>query len=406
MRIIFHQRAIAGKKTGVGVYTSCLLKALRAHPGTHELDCFPEGWLWRAYAAWAHVEPWWFQLQSQTALGRQRWLASLKPLSRTALHFCRYAGRELLDRRRRSVFPNGRYDVYHEPNQVPLQTDLPTVVTLHDLSVLLYPGWHPKRRVHWFDRHFHRTLTQCQHFITVSNTVRRHVIQFLGIPASRVSCVYHGVSSHYVPLPGPYTDDILRRLGLKRGYLLYLGTIEPRKNILMLMQAYCALPARLRERSPLVLGGTWGWGFEEVADYYYTKARHEGVRHVGYLSEEYLPALYNGARCLVYPSVYEGFGLPCLEMMACGGAVVASTADVFQETIGGQAYLVPPNDASAWRKTLARIIEDDDWHRMLQQGSTDLAATYTWENCADKTLEVYERACERPVSRARLSQAA
>lgn len=396
MRIIFHQRAVAGNRGGVGVYATQLLEGLRAQRGDHEVDCFPDGWLWDAYKTWAHLQPWSSQLELESetpGLGKRSWLTPVKAVPRAALAFCRYSGRGLLDRQCRSVFLGGHYDLYHEPNLVPLEAEIPTVVTLHDLSILLHPQWHPLDRVHWFERHFHRRLQQCQHFITVSKTIRREVIRVLGIPPARVTAIYHGVTPHFAPIRPEAFVEVLGQLALRPGYLLYLGTIEPRKNILMLLQAYCALPQALRDRCPLVLAGSWGWGYREVADFYEREARHRGVRHLGYLSEHYLPAIYNGARALVYPSFYEGFGLPCLEMMACGGAVLGSTAEVFQETIGGQAYLVPADDTSGWREAMRRVIEDEDWYRLLRQGSARLARRYTWESCASKTLDVYRAVC-------------
>ena len=130
---------------------------------------------------------------------------------------------------------------------------------------------------------------------------------------------------------------VLRRLGLPSRYFLYLGTIEPRKNLMTLLRAYVRLSAEVRERFPLVLAGGWGWNSADVAAFLHDEARHRGVIYSGYLPEEHLPAVLNGARALVYPSFYEGFGLPPVEMMACGGAVICSTAGALVETAGSRA---------------------------------------------------------------------
>jgi len=156
-----------------------------------------------------------------------------------------------------------------------------------------------------------------------------------------------------------------------------------------LMRAYCSLPAPLRDRWPLLLVGPWGWNAAAAADYLHTIGRHRGVRHLGYLAEEHLAAVYNGARALVYPSLYEGFGLPPLEMMACGGAVLASTAGALRETVGRQAHLVPPDDFDGWRQALMRVLTDEDWWQSLQQGAVAVARPYTWDRCAAETLRVY-----------------
>jgi alpha-1,3-rhamnosyl/mannosyltransferase len=187
---------------------------------------------------------------------------------------------------------------------------------------------------------------------------------------------------------------LLRKLGLPPRYLLYLGTIEPRKNLLLLLRAYCSLAQSLRERWPLLLVGSWGWNTADVADFFLREARHRGVRHVGYVAEEHLAAVYGGARALVYPSLYEGFGLPPVEMMACGGAVLASTAAALVETVGGRAHLTDPADLDGWRAALARVLTDDDWLRELRRGAVDVARPYTWDRCAADTLRVYRALCD------------
>ena len=193
------------------------------------------------------------------------------------------------------------------------------------------------------------------------------------------------------PLPREQVAAALRQLGLPSQYLLHLGTIEPRKNLLRLLRAYCALPGSLRDRWPLLLVGGWGWNTAGVADYLHREARHRGVIHLGYVCDEHLSALYNGARALVFPSLYEGFGLPPVEMMACGGAVLASTAGSVQEIVGGRAHLVAPEDEGGWRAAMARVVQDDDWWQQLRYGVQEVAKPYTWEACAAETLKVYSQ---------------
>src|SRR5439155_18612536 len=149
-----------------------------------------------------------------------------------------------------------------------------------------------------------------------------------------------------------------------------------------LLRAYCDLPAGIRSRCPLLLVGGWGWNTGEIAEYLHERARHRGVVHVGYVPEEHLAAIYNGARALVYPSFYEGFGLPPAEMLACGGAVLASTAEAIAEVVGGQAQLIEPLHTERWRDAMRRVIEDDSWHAQLCRGTVDHARRFTWDACA------------------------
>ena len=224
-----------------------------------------------------------------------------------AVHHMRQSSWAVLGRHFRSVCALRHFDLYHEPNFIPLPADCPTVSTLHDLSVLLHPEWHPPDRVFWFERQFPAVMRRCVHFLTISDFGRQEVIRKLHVPPQRVTRVYMGIRPGLAPLPVDQVPGILKRLGLPPRYLLHVGTIEPRKNVHMLMQAYCTLPERIRSRWPLVLAGGWGWNMGEAAEYFHSEARHRGVLHLGYLADEYLVALYNGARATPLSVLVRGF---------------------------------------------------------------------------------------------------
>jgi alpha-1,3-rhamnosyl/mannosyltransferase len=186
----------------------------------------------------------------------------------------------------------------------------------------------------------------------------------------------------------------LRALGLSPGYLLHVGTLEPRKNVLMLLRAYCSLPASVRERCPLVLAGGAGWNSADVHAYLHSEGRHRNVRWLGYVEEDLFAALYSGAKALLFPTFYEGFGMPAIEMMACGGAVIGSTADALAEVASGSsAFLLDPHDEAGWREAMLTAATDDDWLRTLARGAEDHAARFTWQRCAEQTLAAYREVC-------------
>ncbi len=386
MRVVLNQWAAAGRKTGIGHCVAQLMHFLPQEAGDDEVSLFPPAWVQRYRDLWGRLSndgaagP---SVPGAPAAGAPRrlrtWARSLlRGVGRTvnAWHFRQYCRRR-------------RIDLYHEPNYIPFPSDVPTVSTLHDLSVLLHPEWHPADRVAHYERHFADTLSRCVHFLTVSEFTRQEVIRYLNVPPERVTRVYNGTRPNLAPLPRPQVEEALHRLGLPPRYLLHVGTIEPRKNLLMLMRAYCALPAPVRERWPLLLVGSWGWNIGEIQAYWHGEGRHRGVLHVGYVSEDDLAAVYNGARALLCPSLYEGFGLPPVEMLACGGAVITSTAGALVETAGGRAHLLDPADTDGWRDALARVTADDDWWQGLRRGAVEAARRFTWRRSAAETWAVY-----------------
>jgi glycosyltransferase involved in cell wall biosynthesis len=282
-------------------------------------------------------------------------------------------------------------DLYHEPNYIPWDCNVPAVATIHDLSVLLYPDWHPAERVKHFETRFFRGLGRCAHLITDSHFIRRQLVHKLGVSADRVTTVHLGIRSLFRPLNSTDVLPVLTRYNLRQGYLLHVGTIEPRKNLLMLMRAYCDLPGTLRERSPLALVGGWGWQNENIREFYESTARHAGVIKLGYVPDDQMPALYNGARALVFPSHYEGFGFPPLEMMACGGAVLASSAASLQEVLPRSLKLLSPDDPAGWRDGMHAILVDDEHWRQNKRGAIEHARSFSWDRCARETWDVYKK---------------
>jgi alpha-1,3-rhamnosyl/mannosyltransferase len=386
VRVIINRQVTAGRPTGVGLYTAGLVRALRRTPGV-EVERFPPRWMMnlaavarraRSLSASAPLDP--------SSGGGPSWRHRLMGLLRRG-------GDALLLGRFRAACARSRPDLYHEPNFIPLPCDLPTVATVHDLSPLLHPEWHPADRAALYERRFRDGLRQCTHVLADSECVRREIIAALGLPPERVTRAHLGLRPQMRPLPAEEVSRRLRQLGLPSRYLLSLGTIEPRKNVLLLLRAYCALPPEVRSHWPLLLVGPWGWNAADVADYLNREARHRGVTHLGYVDDKDLPVLYNGARALCFPSWYEGFGLPPLEMLACGGAVLASTAAAVAETAGRAAHLTDPGDLDGWRDALLRAATDDDWWHDLRRGAVEAARPFTWEACARTTLGVYRAVC-------------
>jgi alpha-1,3-rhamnosyl/mannosyltransferase len=380
MRVVVNSLTAIRQKTGIGHHVSELLRCLRARHPEDQFIAFPGRCATAALHAWTNLRNVMRRVtRSGGSSGGRAGRPWMQALGRTGVewHF-------------RVCCAGRSFDLYHEPNYIPLPCGRTTIATVHDLSVLLHPTWHPADRVAYYEKHFATGLTRCAHLIAVSEFTRGELIATFGVPPDRVSAIYNGIRPGLRPMTAAEVRPVLRRLDLPDQYLLHVGTLEPRKNLLLLLQAFGDLPADTRERCPLILVGGWGWNAADLADHYFAVSRHLGVRHVGYVADGDLSALYNGARALVFPSHYEGFGLPPLEMLACGGAVIASTAGAVVETVGRKAHLVAPEDLAGWRSAMHRVITDDNWHAALRRGGLELARPFTWDRCAIQTYQVYQ----------------
>jgi alpha-1,3-rhamnosyl/mannosyltransferase len=389
MRVLVNDLWSRGAKTGIGHYTAQLMQAMRGQAAGDRIESFPGPWLTKAHGLGRRMRAL-LQRESKERFGA--------PPPRGWRAWCvgraRSLGRSILALQLRKR--GAGCDLYHEPNNIPLPSDLPTVVTVHDLSALLHPEWHPAHRVAEYEAQFHQGAAQARHFLAVSEFTRQELIHTLGLRPDQVTRTYNGVRPGLSPLPEAEVRETLRRLGLPPRYFLYLGTIKPRKNVMTLLRAYVKLPGEVRERCPLLLAGGWGWNSADVAAFLDAEGRHRDVIWTGYLPEEHVAAVMNGARALVYPSFYEGFGLPPVEMLACGGAVVCSTAEALVETVGARAHLVEPLDEDGWRTALHRLAVDDDWRKELRRGALEAARPFTWDRCAADTLAVYRSVCGQP----------
>jgi glycosyltransferase involved in cell wall biosynthesis len=292
----------------------------------------------------------------------------------------------------------GRFDLYHEPNFVPFHVGCPLVVTVFDLSVLLFPQWHPAERVKAHEKDFARGLSRADHVLVGTEAVRAEAQRHLGLSPDRVTAMLCGVGPRFRPQSPDMIAAMRAKHSLPARYTLYVGTIEPRKNIATLLRAFCDLPSKLREACPLVLAGGWGWKSDAERELFQSQARHRGAIHLGYVLDDDLPALYAGAEALLYPSFYEGFGMPPVEAMACGTAAVTSTADAVREVVGSHALTLDPHDLEAWRDALARIAADREFLGWYRRRGAAHAATFTWEHCARVTHNVYRTVLGMPMA--------
>ncbi len=282
-----------------------------------------------------------------------------------------------------------QFDVFWEPCFVSPGWVDPAVITVHDLSHIRFPQFHPKNRLKWLDN-LPRGIERARTIITVSEFTKREIIEVFGCAAERINVIPNGVSSNLQPAAPDKIAAVSEKYGLQPGrYFLSVCTLEPRKNLAILIQAYSRLPQSVQSTTPLVLAGLGGWGREGRRTY--LESLCPGCRLVfpGYVVSEDLPGLYSGATAFAYPTVYEGFGIPAIEAMACGAVTLLSDADALIEVAGGQAHHAPAQDVDAWTEALAWASSLSlDERTSIAKAARRQSARYSWDDTACRTLEV------------------
>lgn len=289
----------------------------------------------------------------------------------------------------------GPIDVFHGLNYL-----LPAhhgraarLVTVHDLSLLTHPEWHPPIRARLMGWPLPRTIARAHHVITDCEAVRVQLIERLGVRPAGISAIPLAPSSDFCRQDPEVIDRVVRRYGLTAGdYILFVGALEPRKNLVRLLEALELLRARSRGVPRLVLIGPSGWRNRELLAR--IQSAGSSLRLLGVVPRIDLVALMGGASVLAYPSLSEGFGLPVLEAMACGTPVVASQIAPIAEVAGDAALLVDPTDAEAIAEGLRRVLEDTHLRAELARRGWARAAKFSWERTAAGTLVAYAKALD------------
>ena len=286
----------------------------------------------------------------------------------------------------------GPVDVFHGTNYLlthPVRR-AKRVVSIHDLTVLLFPQWHPAKRLRAMHAGLRAAAEAADRIIAVSGSTKNDIVEHLRVDPDRVAIVPLAVDRSFRPLPRDDVDEALSPLGLAHGsYLLFLGTIEPRKNLGRLLDAVLAAGPDV---GPLVLAGAEGWGNEALRPRIADRVRQGRVIVLGYVPDTLRIRLLSGARALVYPSLYEGFGLPPLEAMACGAPVITSAVASLPEVVGDAALLVDPLDVAGLASTIKNLWHDAALRSDLRARGLARAQTFTWEATARMTLDVYAAA--------------
>lgn len=284
----------------------------------------------------------------------------------------------------------GEFDLYHALAFVaPLWMTKPYVVTVYDLSFVHYPQVLSASRRLYLRLFTTLTCHRARRVIAISHSTAHDLTESLSVPADKIDVAAPGYNPDvYRRLPADQIADFRRRKGLPERFWLFIGTLEPRKNLVTLLHAYAALPERL----PLILAGGKGWQYDDI---FGTVERFElanAVHFPGFIPAEELPFWYNSAEVFLYPSVFEGFGLPVLEAMACGTPVIVSDVSSLPEIAGDTGMRAPPRETAAWTAALHKALTDAAWRRQAGEGGRVAVERYQWQATAQETVASYRRA--------------
>ncbi len=364
MRVCIDGAPLLVRSAGVKTYLYHWLLSLQASNSSHKLTIFP-------------------------MIGRLPELdhrQSVKPLLPTALHLAMLA-------LNRGLFPLGpTCDVFHASN---LARSLPRnakaiTATLHDLTTWTMPEMHTRGNIA-SDQAFAETIVKkADRLIAVSEHTRQDAIKVLRIPGDKIDVIHHGVPEPYFQVTPQEADAVARKYKLERPYILFCATIEPRKNLDSLLDAYALLAPSLKEMFDLVVVGMAGWASQATVER--LKSSGNGVRYLGYMAEKDMPGLTRGATVFVYPSLSEGFGLPVAQALAAGLPVITSSVASMPEIAGDAALLIDPKSTEELRAAMTRLLLSPSERESLSVKARRQAEHYRWEDCASKSWAFFETA--------------
>ncbi|MFN6201335.1 MAG: glycosyltransferase family 4 protein [Acidobacteriota bacterium] len=367
MRVALDAIPLVAAKTGIGHYTDALAEALaRIHTDHQYTLLSPFDFAFPVTAATPpNLSKVFLPVRS---IFRRWWLVGLP-----------------------SLLQISPFDLFHGTNYcIPVFAPCPTVVTVHDLSLFRRSQTHEDDNVRRGKRRIPLMIRRATMIIAPSEWTRGEILEHFGVPAARVRVIPEGARREMRPLASAESEAVLRKHGLEGSYLLYVGTIEPRKNLPILLRAYDELLRSTPHRPRLVLCGGNGWKFDEVYQLVDELKLGDMVRFLGYVADADLPALYSAAECFLYPSLYEGFGLPPLEAMACGTPVITSNASSLPEVVGESGLMHAPDDYRGLTAGIARVLGEPGLKDHLREAGRQRSVLFSWDRAARETQALYD----------------
>lgn len=290
-------------------------------------------------------------------------------------------------------------DVYHGVCnfELPIRKVCRYVVTIHDLVPLFFPELVPKKHLLFFRMFMKRVAHTADLIITDSEHSKRDIVQYLKTPPDKIRVIYLGFDQHYQRVQDQNRiAQVLTRYGVRQPYLLFVGVIEPKKNLERLVEAYTLLQtaSTIPKETQLVIAGGEGWLSERLHRNVQDSGLTQQILFPGFIPDDHLPALYSGAEAFVFPSIYEGFGLPVLEAMSCGVPVVTANVSSLPEIVGKAGIVVDPYQPEAIAQGIARVLSDRQLQEQMREKGYRQAQKFSWQRTAEETYQVYQEVYE------------
>lgn len=288
-------------------------------------------------------------------------------------------------------FYQAQYDLYFQPNFIPNENikSKKVICTVHDFSFFLYPEWHQQERVNYFNNHL-TSIKKADQIITGSDFTKQEIVRFMKIPQDKINVIYHGIDhSLYKSYAQNELEETKVKFNLPDIFLLFVGSIEPRKNLSALLKAYDLLTREQKYQTPLILVGFEGWEnaqiMKEIGE------NREFVRYLGYITDKQLAHIYNLSTIFIYPSLYEGFGLPPLEAMACGTCVIVSNRASMPEICGDAALYIDPTDHQDINDKILRFLNSKTLREDFSKKGKIQSSLFSWDKAAFDHFVLFEQ---------------
>ena len=368
MRILVDATPVLLRSTGVKNFVYHWLLHLKAEAPPDFVSAFP------SLRKLGHLD------HLQSTLGRLPTLTRL-----LFVNFANIRGNRSLD-----LLLDGRCDVFHASHHLVNPPRKPKLTaTIFDMTCWLMPEMHTARNVTATKRYAERILRRADGLIAISESTRNDAVRILGLREDTIQVIYPGVSQAFFETSDAARERVRQTYGMRKPYLLFVGCVEPRKNLANVLDAWDLLPPALRRDMELVVAGPLGWNSDRLA--LRLRQPGTGIRYLGYLPEEDLPAVMAEASVFLYPSYYEGFGFPVLEAMAAGTPVITSNISSLPEIAGGAALLVDPNSAGEIADAVRQILLSPGLAERLHTCGVKRAGQFQWSECARQSLAFFQR---------------